>query len=42
MRPNVEEAAELEEILTKRLKSGKQVDDKPQVAPSCMHHMMLV
>ncbi|PSN51199.1 hypothetical protein C0J52_06069 [Blattella germanica] len=37
MKPNEEEAAELEEILAKRQKRGKQVDDKPLEEKTVLH-----
>jgi pre-mRNA-processing factor 17 len=37
MKPNDEEAAELEEILAKRQKRGKQVDDKPLEEKTVLH-----
>lgn len=36
-RPNDEEAAELEEILAKKNKRGKQVDDKPIEEKTVLH-----
>lgn len=37
LKPNDEEAAELEEILAKRQKRGKQVDDKPLEEKTVLH-----
>lgn len=37
MKPNEEEAAELEEILAKRQKRGKQVDDRPLEEKTVLH-----
>lgn len=37
MKPNEEEAAELEEILAKRQKRGKQTEDKPIEEKTVLH-----